>query len=788
MRLVNTIFVARKIIYVSMYYFSALTICINLTDFQYLILNQKVLAQEQQPTQSEKRAKKIINEGTNYYNNGKLKLALQSWKKALIICRKLQIRADEVALLGNIGIVHRELGNYSLSINYLSQVLLIHKQYNNIQGQSIALENLGHTYKLLGLYNKAIEYYKKSQKITNSDDLSGQASLLSSLGSTYTELGLKNNSYDKAINSYKKSLMIAQKIGDNRLIGHIFYNLGLIYQTKNKITKAINLYDKSLLIARENKIPSLEISILNNLGMAKESLGQYKEAIDYQQQSLIIAQRIENPQQIAISLNNISHIFFELGDLAAANKSLQKAVAIWDSLFKNLNDESQISIFDTVFTYNLLQQVLVAQNKNEEALRISEHGRTRAFQSLLSKQTRLKSEALDINKVPLLEKIKKIAQIQNATIVEYTIIPEDDQLHIGKSRGSAEELYIWVVKPTGEIIFKRVDLKEHTKSSSLKRMIASTRQTLGVNNIGESESRGIIEKVLPGKIDHLKKLHQILIQPIAEHLPKNTNEKVIFVPQAELFLIPFPALKDSNDKYLIEKHTILTAPSIQTLEFTHIQKKSAIKDNFKSAVVVGNPTMPKIKNQNISLVPLPNSEEEAKNIAEKLLGKKELALITSQATETEVVKRIPNASLIHLATHGLLHETKLIAPGPPGAIALTSSQEHDGFLTAGEIINMKLKAQLAVLSACDTGIGDITGDGVVGLSRSFIAAGVPSVIVSLWQVNDRSTSDLMTEFYQQLMVDKKRNKAQALRKAMLETKKKYPNPRFWAAFTLIGES
>ena len=101
---------------------------------------------------------------------------------------------------------------------------------------------------------------------------------------------------------------------------------------------------------------------------------------------------------------------------------------------------------------------------------------------------------------------------------------------------------------------------------------------------------------------------------------------------------------------------------------------------------------------------------------------------------------------------------------------------------------MKLKAQLAVLSACDTGRGDITGDGVVGLSRSFIAAGVPSVIVSLWQVNDKSTSELMTEFYRQLLADKKRDKAKALRKAMLKTMEEYPSPRLWAAFTLIGES
>jgi CHAT domain-containing protein len=87
---------------------------------------------------------------------------------------------------------------------------------------------------------------------------------------------------------------------------------------------------------------------------------------------------------------------------------------------------------------------------------------------------------------------------------------------------------------------------------------------------------------------------------------------------------------------------------------------------------------------------------------------------------------------------------------------------------------------------CDTGRGDITGDGVVGLSRSFIAAGVPSIVVSLWAVSDRSTNVLMSDFYKNLKTNP--NKAQSLRKAMLTTMQQYPNPSDWAAFTLIGES
>ena len=101
-------------------------------------------------------------------------------------------------------------------------------------------------------------------------------------------------------------------------------------------------------------------------------------------------------------------------------------------------------------------------------------------------------------------------------------------------------------------------------------------------------------------------------------------------------------------------------------------------------------------------------------------------------------------------------------------------------------MDMRLKADLVVLSACDTGQGRITGDGVIGLSRSFIAAGVPSVVVSLWKVPDMPTADLMTSFYKHLK--SKYPKAAALRHAMLETRQRYPQPANWAAFTLVGDS
>ena len=139
------------------------------------------------------------------------------------------------------------------------------------------------------------------------------------------------------------------------------------------------------------------------------------------------------------------------------------------------------------------------------------------------------------------------------------------------------------------------------------------------------------------------------------------------------------------------------------------------------------------------------------------------------------------ASLIHLATHGLFDEHQ----GLQSSLAFSTSDNSNGFLTAEEILDLNLNAELVVLSACNTGRGTITGDGVVGLSRSFLLAGAQSAIVSLWYVPDLATSALMKYFYQQL--DKDLDRPQALRQAMLNTMQEYPAPYEWAAFLLIGQ-
>jgi len=467
------------------------------------------------------------------------------------------------------------------------------------------------------------------------------------------------------------------------------------------------------------------------------------------------------------ALAYLGNTLFKSGNLAEAEKQLRAAIGILESLRPGLDDSHKVTIFDTqVLTYTLLQQVLIAGGKPEAALEIAERGRTRAFVELLAQQlspTQAAQSAIAVAP-PTIQQIQTIAKKQNATLVQYSIVPERFLLQ-GKLRGVASKLMIWAIKPTGEIAFRQVDIKElKQQKTSLKELVVESR-------FFREKSRSEAAR---------KQLYQLLIEPIAEFLPSNPNSRVIFIGQDYLFLLPFPALQSPTGQYLIEKHTLSTAPAIQVLDLTHQQRQRlaaryAEPLQGKNVLIVGNPAMP------LELPPLPGAEQEALAIA-KLFNTK--AIIGDKATKTSIMQQLPKARLIHLATHGLLDDIQKL--GIPGAIALAPSQTDDGFLTSGEILNLRLNAELVVLSACHTGQGEITGDGVIGLSRSLIVAGVPSTIVSLWAVPDTPTALLMTDFYRHLQQNP--DKAQALRSAMLTTMKQYPEPINWAAFTLLGEA
>ncbi|MBD2607058.1 tetratricopeptide repeat protein [Scytonema hofmannii FACHB-248] len=734
------------------------------------------------------------NLGNAYFFLGNYVKAIDYQQQSLAIAREIKDRNGEGNALGNLGVAYKSLGNYVKAIEYYQQGLAIARQIKDRLGEGASLGNLGNAYFLLGNYVKAIEYQEQSLAIARKiKDRNGEGESLGNLGLAYNFLG----NYVKAIEYYEQYLAIAREIKDRNGEGKALGNLGIAYRALGNYAKAIEYYEQSLAIKREIKDRLGESQSLGNLGNAYFSLGNYAKAIDYLEQTLAIAREIKDLNGEGQSLNNLGLALYKSGKLAEAEKILRTGIERYESLRELLgnNDSYKVSIFEQQANiYRILQEVLIAQNKPSLALEISERGRSRAFVELLT--SRLESKTTGQTPEPTVAKptlslLQQIAKEQNATFVEYSIVYNDFKIQ-GKQEAKESELYIWVIKPTGEVTFRKIDLKPlwQKENTNLAKLVSISRDSIGVR------AGGIVVSENPNAAkpkNQLKRLHELLINPIADLLPKNPSDRVIFIPQDALFLVPFPALQDANGKYLIEKHTILTAPSIQVLDLTHQQRERGRGgDKEKGGIlIVGNPTMPSVPpepgEKPEQLASLPGAEKEARAIASLLNTK---PIIGSQGTKASVVQKMPSARIIHLATHGIFDDNR----GLGSAIALAPDAsfspkpgEINGLLTAEEILDLKLQAELVVLSACDTGRGKITGDGVIGLSRSLISAGVPSVLVSLWSVPDSPTAELMSQFYTNLQ-QRRMDKAQALRQAMLTTMKTHPSPRDWAAFTLIGES
>ncbi|MBD1812076.1 tetratricopeptide repeat protein [Microcoleus vaginatus DQ-U2] len=724
----------------------------------------------------DREGRALGNLGRVYLSLGNSAKAIEYIQQSLAIARDLKDRQWEGTALDNLGRVYLKLGDYAKAIEYSQQSLAIARELKDRQGEGVALGALGATYRSLGDSAKAIEYIQQSLAIARElKNRQREGNALGSLGTAYIELG--NDA--KAIEYLQLSLAIARELKDRDGEGGALGNLGATYRFLGDYAKAIEYTQLSLAIARELKDRDGEGKTLGNLGVLSASLGDYAKAIEYSQQQLAIAREIQDRQGEGLALNNLGAAFLKAGNLTEAEKMLINGIQVWESIRQMLgsNDANKVSIFEgQANSYRTLQQVRVAQNNPIAALEIAERGRARAFVDLLTQRLSSSDANPVIASAPNGEQIRQIAKAQNATLVQYSIVYDEFQIQ-GKSEPRESALYIWVIQPTGEITFRQVDLKPlwQQHKASLASLIVGNQEFLAVR------SRSSLGSTQPQP--DLPTLHQLLIDPIASLLPKDPNAHVIFIPQDSLFQVPFPALLDASGTYLIEKHTILTAPSIQVLALTRQQKLAQKPVNSSRALVLGNPTMPIVSlspgEPKQQLSPLPGAEAEARAIAPLLNTQ---AITGAQGTKAQIVQKMPQASIIHLATHGLLDDVR----GLGSAIALAPSGSDDGLLTAEEIFDMKLQANLVVLSACNTGEGRITGDGVIGLSRSLISAGVPSVIVSLWAVPDAPTSELMQSFYQNLQNNP--DKAQALRQAMLTTMKTHLGPRNWAAFTLIGEA
>lgn len=450
--------------------------------------------------------------------------------------------------------------------------------------------------------------------------------------------------------------------------------------------------------------------------------------------------------------NDVKKLFAENRKRAKdITSNLSERIEIWRARLKE--DLAKIEALEQGQAFfNKALQFLISLNYLEEALVISEKSRARAFADLLSERFSVTTNSPSIvpsiaAKSPTLEQIKKMAQEQKVTLIEYAIIENLE------SQTSGLQLLIWVVQPTGKIEFKSINISQTINNIALKNLIKQARSSIGVEEKANSlDFEPSFRENNQYFYPHFRQLYDLLIEPIIEFLPDDSTVPLIFIPQKFLFEIPFAALQDKKGDFLIQKYIILTVPSIQLLDLTH-QPKTEKQETFKNALIVGNPTMPSVPQEKggkpKQLSELLISEVEAQVIASFFNNQ---ALIGDSATKFNILQQMPQTRLIHLATHGIVDDLR-----PLGIIALAPSENDNGILATEEILEMFgqpqkpiLPCELLVLSACHTGRGKITGDGVIGLSRSLMVAGASRVIVSLWQAYGLATAFLMIKFYEML--------------------------------------
>ncbi|KQQ87893.1 CHAT domain-containing protein [Massilia sp. Leaf139] len=262
-----------------------------------------------------------------------------------------------------------------------------------------------------------------------------------------------------------------------------------------------------------------------------------------------------------------------------------------------------------------------------------------------------------------------------------------------------------------------------------------------------------------------QQLYQRLIAPVAELI---AGKDLVLVPHGALHYLPFAALHDGS-AYLQARHRLRYLPSASVQKYLRAPDKTGLSP----MLILGNPDLGHAD------LDLPAAEQEALQIAPLAPGSR--VLTRAQASETGFRQMAPAYRYLHVAAHGDFKDEQPLA----SRLALAPDKDNDGALKVEELFQLRLDADLVTLSACETGLAKaLGGDDLLGMARGFLYAGASNIVASLWEVEDRTTAELMTEFYKALKAGS--SKKAALQQAQSLVRARHPEPMFWAAFYLTG--
>src|SRR6266511_3832437 len=761
-------------------------------------------------------AETLHNIGLVYSSFGETRKALEKYNEALPIRRAAGDRRGEGATLHNLGMVYRALGETGKALEKLNEAVPIRRAAGDRRGEATTLHSIGEVYRALGETGKALEKFNEALSLRRAvGDRRGEAQTLNSIGAVYRSLGETG----KALEIYNEALPLFQLIGERTGEAVALLGIARVEQQRGNLTQARQTSEQAV-----SMIESLRVDIAGQaLRTSFFALRQefYQFYID-----VLMRMHSQNPAAAFDSL-------------ALETSERARARSLLELLTESRADLRQGVDGSLLERERSLRQLLQAKAAAQFDLLNRKHTPAQAeafakeIDSITTEHEELRAQIRE--RSPRYAALTQPQPLGLAEIQRQVLDP--DTLLLEYSLGD-DVSYLFVVSQTSitsHRLPKRAEIEASTRR--VRELLTAPQPQPGDT---QAKYRARIKEAGEGYWAQAAELSRMLLGPVASQLGK---KRLAIVADGALQYIPFaalPAPSSGNDggrnsgaepQPLFVEHEIVSLPSASTLA-TLRRETAGRKPAEKSLAVLADPVFTdddtrvsrnvgkvgaKEKTRSddsgetdIAFQQMTRSGRETGVIGAEggfgrlLSTRREAAAILALVPERErkqaldfeasrmtaLRPELGEYRIVHFATHGMLNN---IHPELSGIVlSLVDKEGHpqDGFLRLQDIYNLKLSAELVVLSACQTGLGkEIKGEGLVGLTRGFMYAGAPRIVASLWKVDDRATSELMKRFYQGMLGPEALRPAGALRQAQLTIwkEKQWREPYYWAAFVLQGE-
>lgn len=748
--------------------------------------------------------------GRSYYLLGVPQEALRYHQQAATLARTAKNQRAEIDALTLMALDYWSLEEYATAISTLEQALPLAREIKARDLEASILNNFGRIYSSQEDQRQARNYYNQALPlIRETGNRAGEAATQNNLGFVYEAIGEPT----RALQAHQQSVRLSEEIGDRRREAKARYGIARIESHRNRLQPAREQLEKVIKIVESTR------SRLNS----PELRAEYRASVQqYYDLYIDVLMRMGKRQP----RSRLSSTALEVSEQARAR-------SLVELLTESAADIRQGVAPQLVERERDLQEQL--NDRTTEQIRISGNRGSANQLSSINKEIEELTSELRNTQTQIRTSSPRYASLTHPrppTVLAIQRLLDANSILLEFSLGE-DRSYLWAVTPSSTRSFT---LPKRSEIEILAKRFRD--QTTARNQfVSKESSQEKQARVAQADIESTKlaaELGRMLFTPVAHLLG---TKRLVIVPDGVLQYIPFSALSirfgPSRYQPLVVNHEIVSLPSAATLAVLrgeNIQRPKATKtvavladpvfetrDERVKTVRLGAETQPTagsaskpelgtessrillyktgkdtgVMDSDFRIPRLPNTRIEAEAILSLAPGDAEKSILDFAANRDEVTsENLSQYRIVHFATHGFLNSLTPELSGLVLSMVDEQGKPRDGYLLAPEIYNLKLPGtELVVLSACQTGLGkEIKGEGIVGMTRGFMYAGAPRVVVSLWSVNDRSTADLMKRFYEAMLARTQRPAA-ALRSAQLQLlqSKQWQAPYFWAAFGLQGE-